>query len=154
MGSSTFMGMSSPVDTVTAHPVLAGCARLNGVLDELLGDTAPESSGHVAGVALWSTTDAELTDLVRATDALAARVVGLQARAVAECARRDFPARSAATGGTAWLAGVLTARPARAKTVWRTACQLATDASATQAALCAGTIDPDQAEVIARAVAA
>ncbi len=105
-----------------------------------------------AGVAMWSANDVELCDLVRAANRVAARAAGLRARVIAECARRELPERSAATGGTAWLSGLVRAHPARAKTMWRTACQLAAHAPATDAALCAGDIDLDQARVIASAL--
>ena len=137
------------------------------MLDALLGAAtdvhvavSPKPDAGTAGVdgaddlRLWSATDTELIELVRAADRLAARVAGLRARAVAECAARDLPARTSATGGTAWLAGVLTARPARAKAMWRTARQLEQSAPATSAALSAGLIDEDTAAVIACAVAA
>ncbi len=180
--TARFLGVSTPADTVAAHPALLGCARLDSVLDDLLGASGAAANatdadtagmvgvGDMAGIgdmvgasgvdaespgaALWSASDDELVVLVRATDRLAARVAGLRARLVAECAHRDLPARTAATGGTAWLSGVLTARPARAKALWRTATQLDTATPATQAALCAGVVDEDQAAVISATVAA
>lgn len=106
------------------------------------------------GLRLWSATDIQLVELVRSADALAARVAGMRAQAVAECSRRDLPARTAATGGTAWLAGTLNARPSRAKSIWKTALALDTAAPGTKAALCAGAVDEDQASVIAGAMAA
>lgn len=157
-----FRGMSSPVDTDIAHPALAGCARLDAVLDELVGPVTDSGdatdAGHKSGVygalPLWSSSDSELCDVLRATDRVTARAAGLRARVIAECARRELPERSAATGGTAWLSGQLRAHPARAKTMWRTACQLAEHAPAADTALCAGSIDTDQAGVVAGAVAA
>ncbi len=162
MGVATFRGMSTPVDASVGHPALVGCARIGVILDGLIGTPGTDpSSGASAlgdcdgeGVALWSASDDELVDLVRATDALAARMAGLRARAVAQCAARDLPAATASCGGTAWLSGVLTARPARAKALWHLAADLHRCAPATAAALGAGQVDEDRAHVIARAVVA
>ncbi len=99
--ASRFRGMSSPVDTEIAHPALAGCARLDAVLDELVGpasDTGDATgtcnkAGVNGAVPLWSASDAELCDVLRAADRVTARAAGLRARAIAECARRELPER-------------------------------------------------------------
>lgn len=109
---------------------MAGVGDMAGIGD-MVGASGVDAESP--GAALWSASDDELVVLVRATDRLAARVAGLRARVVAECAHRDLPAGTAATGGTAWLSGVLTARPARAKALWRTATQLDAATPATQA---------------------
>ncbi len=107
--------MSSPTDTITAHPAAVACDGVASAVDVLA------ESVELA----WSAADGELCGLVKATDVLIARLGGAQTRLVAECAARDLPGRAGATGGAAWLSGLLTARPVRAGGVWRLATDLA-----------------------------
>lgn len=166
MGTRTVTDMSTPTDTLTAHPAALACTHV---------DVAVDALGEAVGLA-WSASDAELVELVKATDVLVSRVSAVQAQLIGECTTRDLPARAGATGGTAWLAGVLTARPGRAAAAWRLAQDLAKGPSArvtglaaahdsaadptpataasTASALATGRIDVDQAAVIAKAVAA
>ena len=114
MGTRTVTDMSIPTDTLTAHPAALACTHV---------DVAVDALGEAVGLA-WSASDAELVGLVKATDVLVSRVSAVQAQLIGECTTRDLPARAGATGGTAWLAGVLTARPGRAGAAWRLAMDL------------------------------
>jgi len=107
--------MSSPTDTLAHHPVARACEQVTAALDAL-GE---------AVLSAWSGTDADLAEWVKATDVAVSRIAAVQAEVIAECAARDLPKRAGSTGGTAWLAGVLTARPGRAEALWRLANDLA-----------------------------
>ena len=118
--------MSSPTDTLAAHPVAQACAQVNAALD-LLGEAMSLA---------WSACDGDLVAWVRATDVVMSRTAAVQAELIAECAARDLPKRVGATSGTSWLAGVLTARPGRASSAWRLATDLASGPAAFAGAGC------------------
>jgi len=124
------------------HPVVQACDRAGALLAEL-GDPV-----------LWSAADADVTAVIQAAETVVRRAQALQATAVAEAQRRDLAARVGATGPTAWLSGLLTAKPHHAKRVCRLAELLAGGVEPTRHALATGTIDADQADVIATAVRA
>ena len=117
------------------HPVAAVCDRFGELLDEL------------GNAALWSASDADVAEVIRAAEQVTRRAAAVQARAVGEAQRRELPARAGATGPTAWLCGVLGAKPQRARALSRLADGL-TAVPATAQALSGGTVDPDQAQVM------
>ncbi len=132
--------MSDQPISPAAHPVAELCRRLGARLDEV-GDPA-----------LWSVGDSELGGLVRNLDVQIRRLQAWQTKTVAEAARRDLAKTVGATSTTGWLAGTLTARPARARQLTTLASELDHGLGATVAAFGAGGIDADQARVIADAV--
>ncbi len=88
------------------------CRRLGARLDQV-GDPA-----------LWSLGDSELGGLVRDLDVQIRRLQAWQTKTVAEAARRDLAKTVGATSTTGWLAGTLTARPARARQLTTLAAEL------------------------------
>ncbi len=132
--------MSDQPISPAVHPVAELCRRLGARLDQV-GDPA-----------LWSLGDSERGGLVRDLDVQIRRLQAWQTKTVAEAARRDLAKTVGATSTTGWLAGTLTARPARARQLTTLAAELDHGLDATVAAFGAGAIDADQARVIAEAV--
>ncbi len=123
------------------HPVLAGAAQVHALLDAVLGSAAsavPLGAGeHEVAVTEWS----------RALS----RVEALRLRLMASPAAVEAAAAQGMTGADAWLAARTRGDRARAAGTVRLAGALAGGFAATGAALEAGVVSPEHAQVIVRA---
>ena len=135
--------MSDQPHQGATHPVAVLCRRFADRLDELVDP---------GSLTLWSATDQEVAEVVRAAEQVIRKAAAVQTTAVAEAARRDLAKTVGATSTTGWLADLLTARRAKARQIADLADRLGRGLGATTAAFAAGDIDPDQATVIAQAV--
>jgi len=142
-GTNYGVGMSDQPDTTTGHPVAQLCRRFADRLDELV---------EPGSLTLWSADDAAVTEVITAAEDVIRKAMAVQTVAVGEAGRRDLAKNVGATSTTAWLADVLTARRAKAQRVTELAEQLSRGLAATNAAFAAGSIDAEQATVIAEAV--
>ncbi|MBA2508266.1 MAG: DUF222 domain-containing protein [Nocardioidaceae bacterium] len=121
------------------HPVAQVCDGFAATLDGL------------GQPALWSASDGDVADIVAAAEQVTRRAAAVQAAAIAEAQRRDLPRQVGATGTVAWMSGLLGTTPQRAHRMCKLAAGL-DHVPATAAALAAGAIDSDQAQVIGSAV--
>jgi len=121
------------------HPVAQVCDGFAATLDGL------------GQPALWSASDGDVADIVAAAEQVTRRAAAVQAAAIAEAQRRDLPRQVGATGTVAWMSGLLGTTPQRAHRMCKLAAGL-DHVPATAAALAAGAIDSDQAQVIGGAV--
>jgi hypothetical protein len=138
--SSTLSFMSSSC-AAEEHAVSRIVATLHRELDDAVD--AP----------LWSLRDVEVSELLEQAHAASARLAALTLRLTTEAGRRDLPSAAGAPNTRAWLRGRLRLSPGAAKRVQLLSERLETGCQATGAALGAGSIDADQAQVITRVVA-
>jgi hypothetical protein len=124
------------------HPVLGLARAIDDALDRL-GDPPA-----------WSMAEAEQREALLVLDRLASRLTALEMRVLAEAGRQEVGAAEGATSTAAWLAHHTRQTRARCSTAAKLAAELDESFAATHAALSAGRINPDQAAVIVKAVAA
>ena len=132
------------IDTDTRsseHPVLAGAAQVHALLDTVLDAAEPgvplEAGEHEVAVTEWS----------RALT----RIEALRLRLMASPAAAEAAAAQGMTGPDAWLAARTRGDRAKAAGTVRLADALADGFAATGAALQAGAVSPEHAQVIVRA---
>ena len=147
---------------VSGHPVVAGLGAVGEALDK------------TSGADVWSLSDDDLAATVVACEVLAARQAALSLRLLREADARDLGRRLGATSTTAWVKDRLRLRPGEAKARMDLAHRLDLDAAAgpvdyaanvastagarsmpaTAAALAAGQVSTEHAQVIAKTMIA
>ncbi len=120
--------------------LMAGLEATHTAVDALVG--APELTGHVMTVA-------ECAAAVRSVERLARRVEALRLRLVATAARSNVAAQAGHASTGAWLASTTRATGRDAAAQVRLAEALDTDLTQTGAALAAGKVSVEHAQVIA-----
>ncbi len=121
-----------------SHPVAGAVGVIGDALD------------GVAEVPLWSLSDEEVEGLLRDVHRLDGRLAELVARLVSETDRRQSSKRTGAPSTRAWLRCELNLTPSAAKRHVTLASALAGRLELTRAALAAGDISRDHAQVIVK----
>jgi hypothetical protein len=135
-GSGGDGGASGP----PPHRVLAFARAVDAAFTELGGEPA------------WSMSKDEQRETLRVLDRLESRLAELDLRVLAAGDRNEVGADKGATSTAAWLAHETRQTRARCHAAVRLAGALDERYDATREALAAGRVNPDQAEVIVRAV--
>jgi hypothetical protein len=125
-----------------AHPVVEALAAVAAAVDE------------VAGLPVWSLSDAGLLGALAAGERAAAKLAAVRLSLVREADGRDVASRSGAASAAALLRWQLRVAPGEAKARVDLAAALDGPLAATGAALAAGDISVEQAQAIYRVVRA
>lgn len=125
-------------------------AELAGLGPRDLVAVVREAFGRLVEAPLWQLADEDTLVLVRELTAAVAQGEAARLAAVREVDARGAAVVTGASSTTAWLTGVLLERPGAAKRAVVVAKGLAERYTATSAALAAGDISADHAQVICR----
>ncbi|MGH3730652.1 MAG: DUF222 domain-containing protein [Micromonosporaceae bacterium] len=106
----------------------------------------------VSDTPLWSSTDAQITELLVEATRIRNQLAALELRIVAEADGRDIASRAAASSTPSWLRGTVNLSPAEAKRRVALATAL-NHLQPTRQALTDGSVSAPHAQVIARCVA-
>jgi hypothetical protein len=132
--------MNHVAGAVGGHSAAVALARADDLLKDILG------------TALWSASDAELTNVLALVSQVKARLAAVDLAAVAEAHGRDIAKRDGAASTQAWLRHRLRVTPAEAKKRTALAVALDRDLDTTRRALAEGELSVGRAQVIARAL--